>query len=102
MNLYLVFKKYIGITDIICQTEIYCNTIYAYIPFKYYANYIFIITIEKALHFFFFILDFILYIHVCFSLFSTTLYFIYYVFTFKFFTLISAFPNNINSTVKYI
>ena len=50
----------------------------------------------------FFILDFILYIHVCFSLFSTTLYFIYYVFTFKFFTLISALPNNINSTVKYI
>ena len=48
------------------------------------------------------ILYFILYIHVCFSLFSTTLYFIYYVFTFKFFTLISALPNNINSTVKYI
>ena len=53
--------EYIRITDILCQTEIYCNTIHAYIAFKYYANCIFIITIEKALTLCFFILDFILY-----------------------------------------
>ena len=80
--------EYIRITDIICQTEMYCNTMHAYIAFIFYANCIFIITIENTLTVWCFVLDFILYKHVCFTLFSTILCFIYYVFTFNLFTVI--------------
>ena len=92
--------EYIRITDIICQTEIYCNTIYAYIAFKYYANYIFIITIEKTFVVFHIRLYFV-YTCMFFIVFYHTIFYLL-CFTFKFFTLISALPITINSTVIYI